>query len=377
MDARDAVVRGVEVTVLLAVLAVLVGQVLGQPVLLAFVETGSMEPTMEPGDGFVAIPPAVAGPVEEGDVVTFRAKQIHGGGLTTHRVVGRTAEGYVTQGDANLFTDQQGEEPPVKEEQIVAVAWQVGGHVVVIPALGSVVGGTQDAFASVQRTLAVLLGTRALLGAQGLAYLLFAVSAIAYAVDWYLESNTRRRERSRSRSRDAGLDPRLVVGILAAAVVLAATAAMVGPSGAQEFTFESVENPERGGIATGDSVEVNFTLVNGGVVPSVSYLEADADHVSVESSPVKIPARGQTNATVRLTAPQEPGSYRRYVAHQRYLAVLPTPVISWLHGFHPWVPVVVIDALLGAAFYLLGIALVGSGRIRSRPRASSRRDWLG
>lgn len=377
MNARDAVVRGVEVVVLLAVLSVLVGQVLGQPVLLAFVETGSMDPTLEPGDGFVAIPSAVSGPIEEGDVVTYRAKEIQGGGLTTHRVVGQTAEGYITAGDANPFTDQQGGEPPVKDEQIVAVAWQVGGNVVVIPNLGATVTGTQDALGAIQQTLAGLLGTRALLGTQGLAYLLFGLSVFAYAVDWYLESNTRQRDGSRSRSRDDGFDARLVVGILAAAVVLSATSAMVLPSGAQEFAFDSVEDTSRGGIAAGESQDVNFTLVNNGFVPVVNYLDADADHIAVEPSRVHVPARGQTNATVTLTAPQEPGSYRRYVTNQQYLAVLPTPVLSWLHAIHPWVPVVVIDLLLGGASYLFGIALVGTERIRSRDRAGALGGWLG
>ncbi|RLM60020.1 S26 family signal peptidase, partial [Halorubrum sp. Atlit-26R] len=54
----------------------LVGQQLGQPIVLGFVLTGSMnaEPAnMAPGDGFVAVPPSIAGDIEEGDVVTFEA----------------------------------------------------------------------------------------------------------------------------------------------------------------------------------------------------------------------------------------------------------------------------------------------------------------
>ncbi|MFC7138101.1 S26 family signal peptidase [Halobaculum litoreum] len=70
-----------------------VGQALGQPVLVSYVETGSMAPTLAPGDGFVAVPAAVAGQVEAGDVVTFRAESVGGGGLTTHRVVDRRGGG--------------------------------------------------------------------------------------------------------------------------------------------------------------------------------------------------------------------------------------------------------------------------------------------
>ncbi|MFB6169646.1 MAG: hypothetical protein ABEJ06_00720 [Haloarculaceae archaeon] len=40
-----------------------------------------------------------------------------------------------------------------------------------------------------------------------------------------------------------------------------------------------------------------------------------------------------------------------------------------LYNFHPWAPIVVIDALVGVPFYLLGLALVGTGRIRDRSRS--------
>jgi len=84
MSVRRTVTRVLELLAVVVLVSLIVGQFLGQPVLLAFVETGSMAPTLEPGDGFVAIPAQLAGPIEEGDVVTFRAEEIQGGGLTTH-----------------------------------------------------------------------------------------------------------------------------------------------------------------------------------------------------------------------------------------------------------------------------------------------------
>ncbi|MFB6159612.1 MAG: S26 family signal peptidase [Haloferacaceae archaeon] len=76
-----------QVTVGLVVFSLVVGGLLGQPILLSYVTSGSMQPTLDPGDGFVAIPTAIAGPVDEGDVVVFRAEQVNDGDLTTHRVV--------------------------------------------------------------------------------------------------------------------------------------------------------------------------------------------------------------------------------------------------------------------------------------------------
>jgi len=171
MELRRIGTVALEAALVVFLVSMVVGQALGQPVLLGFVTSGSMEPTIETGDGFVAIPTAIAGPIEEGDVITFRAEEIQGGGLTTHRVVAETDRGYITRGDANPFTDQDGGEPPVSEAQIVAVAWQPGGTVVTVPGVGAVVTGTQDALAAGQRQLAALFGARSLLGTQGIAYL--------------------------------------------------------------------------------------------------------------------------------------------------------------------------------------------------------------
>ena len=76
--------------VAVVVVSLVAGNLLGQPILFSYVETGSMEPTLATGDGFVAVPPEVSGPIDEGDVVVFEAQRIQGGGLTTHRVVSET-----------------------------------------------------------------------------------------------------------------------------------------------------------------------------------------------------------------------------------------------------------------------------------------------
>jgi len=356
--------------------SMVLGQVLGQPVLLGFVTSGSMSPTMETGDGFVAIPAALAGPVEEGDVVTFRAEEIQGGGLTTHRVVDTTDRGYITKGDANPFTDQDSGEPPVSDPQVVAVVWQPGGDVVTLPGVGLVVGGTQDVLGAVQRQAAAALGTRSLLGTQGLAYLFLALSVVAYAADVLAGGS---RERERDASRGDGTSVRLVLGVFAAVIVLSATAAMVGPSGPQEFGVVSAESDSPGlrVIEQGTNESVRYTIPNGGFVPEVRYIEPANDGIDVEPRRAVVPSQSSVNATLTITAPPETGYYQYHVVEHRYLLVLPQSVIESLYRVHPWLPIVVIDAVLGGSFYLAGVALVDTGRLRSRDHARpSRLDRL-
>jgi len=357
-----------EVIVGLFLVAMIVGQVLGQPVLLGFVETGSMQPTLQPNDGFVAIPAAIAGDIENGDVVTFRAKEIQGGELTTHRVVEETERGFVTKGDNNPFTDQDSDEPPVKRTQIVAVAWQPGGTVLAIPGVGLLASGSQSVLTAIQRQLASLLGTRSLLGTQGLAYLLVALSFLAYAADLVWRDGTK--ERTRETSRDSGTNARLVMAMFAAAIVIAATVTMVAPSGPQEFGVVSAEFDSSGirVIESGTSESATYTLGNGGAIPMVTYFEPTTDRIDVQPREVVIPGQSAVNATLTLSAPPETGYYRQYVVEHRYLLVLPQSTIRSLYEAHPWLPILAIDAVLGIPFYLIGVSLMGTGRLRSRSR---------
>ncbi|MFB6179869.1 MAG: S26 family signal peptidase [Halorientalis sp.] len=361
-----------EAIAVLFVVAMVAGQILGQPVLLGYVTTSSMQPTLDPGDGFVAIPAAISGPVEKGDVVTYQAEKLHGGGLTTHRVVGKTEEGYITRGDGNPFPDQDNEEPPVKEVQIVATAWRPGGSLLVIPHLGTAVMGAQSGLQTIQTRLAVLFGTRSLLGTQGLAYLLLGLSIVAYLLDVLLGSETNRRP-TRSRSRDSGTDMRLVVVAFAAIVVVGATAAMVVPAGQQKLGVVSAESdsPGIGVIQQGTTESTAYQVANGGLLPVVAFVEPATQRVTVDPTELHVPARSTRNATLSVTAPPETGYYREFVVQHRYLAVLPASTIRTLYEIHPWLPVIVIDALLGGAFYLGGVAVLGTGRLRSRSRTDS------
>jgi len=358
-----------QVAVVLVIASLIVGQYLGQPVLLSYVETGSMQPALNPGDGFVAIPAPLAGGIGVGDVVTFDAQEIEGGGLTTHRVVEETERGYITRGDNNPFTDQDGGEPVVQEADIVAKALTVGGSVVVIPHLGTVAMGFQSALDSAQTWLAVTFGVRSLQGTQGLAYILFGLSTVAYAVDWFLDRGSRE-TRERDRSRDDGTSVFAIVGVLALVLMATATAAMVVPGGSQEYgvvsaEFES-ENPTV--IERGTSQELEYAVPNAGLVPVYAYVTPQSPGVDVDPQRLRVGSRGEASTTVTLTAPDETGYYRLFVAEHRYLAVLPPGVIDELYGVHPWAPLVAINALLGGGIVGIGLLLLRGepARIRSR-----------
>ncbi len=379
MSPRRLLSVTVQGLVVVLVVSLVVGHYLGQPVLLSFVETGSMQPTLSPGDGFVAIPAPLAGAVGTGDVVTFDAQEIEGGGLTTHRIVEETERGYVTQGDNNPFTDQDGGEPIVQDADVVAVAGTVGGKVIVIPHLGTGAMAFQSAIDTAQTWLATTFGIRSLQGSQGLAYLLFGLSVVAYAADWFL-SSPGRTDTDRDTSRDDGTSTTVILVVLAVLLMATATAAMVVPAGTHEYGVVSADfqsdNPTV--IERGTSEEVEYVVPNAGVVPVRAYVTPASRGVSVDPDRVSVGGRDEATVSVTLEAPDETGYYRLLVDEHRYLAVLPASVIDDLYAIHPWAPLVAINGLLGGGLLALGLLLIRGEptRIRTRPsRDRSSGSW--
>ena len=352
---------------LVVAVSVVFGYVFEAPVLLTFVETGSMEPTIAAGDGFIAIPSMVAG-VEQGDVVSFRPDVIEGGQVTTHRIVGETENGYITRGDNNLVTDQDGGEPPVTEGQIVAVALSVNGEVVTIPHVGTVVGALDSAVSSGQRLLLRLPGTEGLQGTAGLSYILFGAGIAIYLVV-LLFGDKEGRTTSRSVSRSTGIPGWVVIAVAAGLVMTAASIGMIAPSGTQTYGIVSGtgDSPAPHVLESGTSEDRQYPIGNAGVLPVVVYLDATSSGAETTSESYRLD-RGETaNMTVTLSAPSENGYYVRSVREYRYPVLLPKSVLDGLYSIHPTLPFFVINAIVGGVVVAVGTAFGWeSTRIRYR-----------
>lgn len=350
------------------VLLILIGQVLGQPILLGYVATGSMSPTLEAGDGFVAIPPSIAGDIQEGDVVTFDARELEGGGLTTHRVVEVTDEGYITRGDANPFLDQDGDEPPVTDGQIAAVALQVNGEVVRIPHLGTAVMGLHNVLESIMSAFSFLPGLSQL-AAGGMGTIMVGFGILLLAFSFVTDAISNGRERAtRSRKRPGVLSAPVMLAIILLLILLPLTASMMIPSGTLELGIVSSQSPSADPtvIGVGESQEINYSVTNEGFIPKVIVLEPASPGISVSES-VLIVNRGETaETTVTVTAPDETGFYLRHLSERHYMQLLPTTVVYALHTVHPWLAMGVINVLVGGLVSALFLLSFGMEPLRLR-----------
>ncbi|RQG97478.1 signal peptidase I [Natrarchaeobius oligotrophus] len=369
MTARTHLQRAIGLLAAVVVISLLVGSLLGQPILLGYVATGSMEPTMAAGDGFIAVPSAVSGDVEVGDVVVYDARELHDGGLTTHRVVDETEEGYVTAGDANPFTDQDGDEPPVSDAQIVATALQVNGEVVTIPHLGTVVMTAQDVVGTVYEDVSSILGLTTTVDSDGIGAMFVAVGIAMFGFGILLDRfGPAGRQTTRSRRRENVVGFWVALGLVLLVLVTFATAAMVIPSGTTEYGIVSTDSPtdDPQVLAPGESAELTRTIDNAGYVPVVVVYETGSETAAVDPSWQTVGVRSTAEATVSLTAPHETGQYTRHVEEHRYLAVLPPSLLVSLHAIHPLAAIAAVNAVVVGGVVVLVIALFGTADFRLR-----------
>lgn len=370
---RRAVADIFAVVAVLVVVTLVIGQLTGQPVLLGFVTSESMSPTLETGDGFVAVPTAASGDIESGDVIVFDAVELQGGGLTTHRVVEITDSGYITQGDNNPFRDQEGNEPVVTDDRVVATALQIDGQVVRIPGLGTGVEAVRGVAESAQMTIAEVFGTDTV-DARTLSGLFIAVGLVLLLVVFADDLRAGRgRERSRNRSRydERGIDGRWIALVLAFLILVPANAAMFAPTGTQQVVVDGDDLP--GGTAPGEAVETDLTAENNGLIAMLVLLETTSPDGELRGGELAVPRGGSATATLSVTAPPPGERAVVTVSEYRYFLVAPPSLIVGLHAIHPLVAASAFNALvLGSVITLIGAAFgFGQKRVRRRARRVS------
>lgn len=365
--------RTIEALVILLAVVLLAGQAVGHPVLLGYVTTGSMEPTLEPGDGFVSLPPAIAGDPDPGDVIVYRAEQVNGGELTTHRVVRDTDRGYVTRGDANPFTDQSAGEPPVRDPQVVAVGVRPGGTLLTIPELGTIVTALGGIASGAQGRIPSHIWIGAGVAA---AFVLLATGGTGDGRRTPVED----RSAGHTRGDGLGVGPRGIILLFGLVVVTTATASALAPLGPTEYRVVSADADLPGPrvIPAGQSETTTYQVPGGSIVPVKYYLEPASDGVQVvDGETGRVGPNSAVNATIRLFAPPENGVYRRYVAENRYPLVLPERAVDALYSVHVFAPVVALDALLAIPFVLAARLVGGRHRPRGSPGAATGLTGLG
>ena len=241
----------------------------------------------------------------------------------------------------------------------------MNGEVVVIPHLGTV---TELVSVPVDAILSVLVALGLPGGVQGLAYTLFGASLLWYVVGgWRAQV---KKSRVRARARHAGENPQTWLLAMTLVLVVAATVSMTAPGGVHQYKVVSGEMDAPGPrvIEMGETETVTYRVSNAGALPVVAFLQSTSSGLEIEQHSVRLASGDSVNVSVSLSAPPTPGYYPLYMVEYRYIDILPEPTIQSLYYVHPWLPIVVIDLCIGAPFFFVGRALVGTSRFRKRTR---------
>lgn len=356
------------ITLIIVLLAVFVlgSIVAGYPAPISYVETDSMQPQLDPNDGFVGIPKPLAGEVSTGDVVTYRAKRIGGGGLTTHRVIDRTNEGYITRGDNNPFNDTAAGEPPVKPGQIELVAVQYQGELIVIENAG-------DATLAIQSVLKAVLTTIGVgnITATNPGVLVTVVGFILVVGGGAYDAVTADNKRSMSRSIGdrSRVDSRFVFIGLLIAVSLPLLSVMALPSGTTDMGILAADTPDPDDprqAAPGNFSQSNISFENTQPVPLIIVVDPVSDGIKVYDRILFAKSGETVDSEVRVYAPEQNGWAVRVRSSHYYIPLLPQKIIYQLHSIHPLIALTAVMSVVWIPTGFVYWLTVGFGYIKLR-----------
>jgi len=178
-------------------------------------------------------------------------------------------------------------------------------------------------------------------------------------------------KRQRSRTRGGIFENAIIViAVLTLVVIIPLNISMLLPSGVYQYEILSSEAPTDNPqiIPVGGESEVTYAMQNSGHLPVMVFLEAASDGVAVSESQIYVPRRSTVETSITMQAPEQTGSYLRFVREYRYLVVLPPSLIASLHAIHPVVAIAGINLFVGSIVVGVFVATVGTDRLRLRSR---------
>ncbi len=324
--------------------------VFNAPLLLGYVKSGSMKPTIERYDLIMINP--FDRDYAEGDIIVFKS----GDEWVCHRIVGVMGNGFLTKGDANVATDQFSGKDVVGKGNIAGKVITVGGDVVRIPGAGKYVQQISNSFDSNKFIAFILLLSGGLL-----------LSSDA------LFSESRRKGRKR-RKNTIRIGYGTIAVAITVAIVVAMTFAMVASFETKriEYGTTAAGGKRSEWVLPGSEFTRTVEVENGGRYPYYYVVKTGSRSKSNEETFLLMPGEGKT-FDVRVSAPSDTALHTERIRILKYLPLLPISTVEYLSGIHEFLPVVAMNSII-ASVLLTGYRAFGSrGEIKIKVK---RKRWL-
>ncbi|MEM3505665.1 MAG: signal peptidase I [Archaeoglobaceae archaeon] len=300
--------------------------ILNAPLLIAYIKSDSMSPTLNKNDlVFINI---FDRNFEPGDIVVFSSN----GEWICHRIVKETAEGYITKGDKNIVTDQFGGKEIVAKEKIVGKILSFNGNPLSIP-LGNGVEVLEGTFAKNKLILFFLLSLAGLLllsrgekKRKGKKYLkiktttLFAISSL------------------------------LLVTMFSLANVVAFEKRTIS------YGTTSAGGLREDWVLPGEIFSRKIEFENKGSYPYFYRISSESPNLKLENTGFVLYPGERRVLKVEVHAPEDTNLHTEKISVAKYIPLLPIEIIDTL-SIHPYLPILVMDleiALILFAVYFFG-----------------------
>lgn len=308
------------------------------PYQLAFVETDSMQPVIQPNDDLFILDTSQDSieDVSEGDVVTFYSQERDR--LTTHRVIDKTPEGLITQGDNSFQTDQERGDPPITDSTLEGKVINFRGSVLTISNLATLSQIVID------YRFEIVVG------------LLFTL-----LVDFILPSE------NRSKRDKVEITPRKVIFFVAVILVSAWTGFVFissTPIGAPNVVVEensNVDNDRFIQVGTVEERTQEFGVSSIGLPVHTEY-DAVSDKTKIKS--VENTESDVVTINYEIGPFEEPNVQSPQFIAYSYPQTLPSSYIGKLHSIHPMLASFGTVSVISIPFIVVSLIFFNSTRIR-------------
>ena len=326
--------------------AIILGGLLGRPILLASVPTTSMVPVLTPGD-MILVVPYVGTTLHDGQIVVFRTEKDPT--WIVHRVIGgNEEEGFVTQGDANRVPDPN----RVFPRHVAGIVPQLGRAAIRVPRMGLLSLERNPLSNPLVAGIALILG-------------MYLMASDARAGMQLFRTGFRRTKRLPA----PGPKPKVVLAIyggLALAVFLISLFTMWSLSSTRNGQYRVVASQAENVLfndvmVAGQERTETLTLKNPSPIPLIIGMEATDAALSYTPGWFLLMPKSQREVTLRIYSIQT-GTHSVTMRQSVFLPLLPARFLQSLSYFDWHLPAIV-TALVPA---LIVVAIA----------ASDNRVWL-
>jgi len=305
-----------------------VGFTLDRPVLMSYVTSGSMKPTLDVGDLFFINPFSKGG---VGQIVVFKLN----GHWTVHRVYAEVSGGYITKGDNNVATDQKATNP-VKMSDVAGTVVTVNGEPIKIPKVGVYIEKIAKYTAKIHNLY--------------VAFALLAAGSLLITA----------KEKKRKKGKKIAVRYKTLYTIVSAVTVAVLLIAITSSWSMMSFDYAStVAGGQREGwYLPGSSFEENFT-VKKTLIPSICVLNAESSRITLNNTAFVLWNKNRI-IEAKIKVPLETRLYVENINIYKYPYILPEKVVVKMAKYDPRLPLLAFSTEF-ASVLLLVYVVIGSG----------------